>query len=90
MKNGAFIRQKNIYYILSKKAEPALYFIVRFPLCKEPQGKNGLAHVSEHVMLSLIETGITNIKKEFGFFAYTGYSAIQFNLIFLSYIMKNI
>ena len=79
MKNGTFIHQKNIYYILSKRAEPALYFIVRFSLCREPEGKNGLAHVSEHVMLSLIENEIKNIKKAFGFFAHTGYSAIQFN-----------
>lgn len=79
MKNDAFIYEKNIYYILSKKAEPALYFIVKFPLCKEPEGKSGLAHVSEHVMLSLIENGITGVEKSFGFFAYTGYSAIQFN-----------
>ena len=81
MKNGTFIHQKNIYYILSKRAEPALYFIVRFSLCREPEGKNGLAHVSEHVMLSLIENEIKNIKKAFGFFAHTGYSAIQFNFL---------
>lgn len=69
-----------VYFLLSDTAEPALHFIVPAPLCAEPQGKNGLAHVSEHVILSLIEARLTEVMTgSFGFYAHTGFSGIQFH-----------
>ncbi len=72
--------EDNIFFLSSKDAKPALFFLLLVPLYAEPNGKNGLAHISEHIILSLIEKELSfNSKNAFAFYAHTSFSAIQFN-----------
>ncbi len=74
------IMEDNIFFLSSEEVKPALFFLLPIPLYAEPSGKNGLAHLSEHIILSLIEKELSfNSKNAFGFYAHTSFSAIQFN-----------